>query len=278
MKIIETLTTQQKIDLISGSVVGIFPYIIQSTDAFFDKQYPICLGYYLNRSGEKTISPTYTKILELVSLAENNDKTSDEIIGKLIREKFIEKWTRIYNTLLASQYDAINNKEFTETKTGNNQNKDTYNSQNAKVGTDTDTITFDTMVTNDGNSAVKETTTRNDTENNSTYGFNSSIAVPTSDNTDTSSETLTASADDNTTHNQETKTGTESKSIGLNHTDSKTGFDTKDITINETITNSGRDISAPKLIQEELDLRNSNIFFDIIYADIDSVTTIQIYI
>ena len=40
---------------------------------------------------------------------------------------------------------------------------------------------------------------------------------------------------------------------------------------------AGIEISTD-LIQKELDLRNKNLFFDIVYADIDSVATLQIYI
>ena len=61
-------------------------------------------------------------------------------------------------------------------------------------------------------------------------------------------------------------------------TDSKSGSDSNYNKIDERYNKRGRDSSAAKLITEELDLRSQHILYDIIYRDIDSIATLQIYI
>lgn len=279
MKLRETLTTEEMINLIRGRVVGFFPYIILSDDVFYDKLYELCLGYYTARSGEKTISTTYEKLISLVknnSLETNN--SPEELIGSLIRGKFIDKWNRVYNVLITSQYDALNNREYTEDKTGNNQNKDTHNTTKAKQGTNSDITTYDTNVEDNGKTGTNETTIRNVEDANDVYGFNSSARVGDTYSNETTSETIVGEADKNTSHNLQKKTGTENKQFGINESETHTGTDTTDITISEKLVKSGRDSSGAELITEELNLRNTQLFFDIIYSDIDSITTLQIYI
>ena len=342
MKLRETLTKQQTIDLLSGNVVGIFPSMILSEDAFYGKLYELCLGYYTARSGEKTISMTYERFISLINENPEINKSPEELIGALIRGKFLDKWNRVYDVLITSQYDALNNRESTEDKTGNNQNKDTHNTTKAKQGnntdtttfdtsngkignntdvmtydtesgkrgTNTDTTTFDTNVEDNGKTGTSETTTRNVENSDDVYGFNSSTPVGDTYSNETTSETIVGEADKNTSHNIQTKTGTESKefgideiitksgteskaiginetitksgteskAIGIDESETHTGTDTTDITIDEQIVRSGRDGSGAELITEELNLRNTQLFFDIIYADIDSIATLQIYI
>ena len=230
--------------------------------------------------------------------------------GSICSRKFTDKWNRIYDALIDSQYNILFDKEYTEDKTGNNQNKDTHNTTKAKEGNNTDvmtydtnsgkqgtntnTTTFDTNVEDNGNTGTSEITTRNVSDENNVYGFNSSNAVGDTNSTETTTETVVGDADKNTSHNLQTKTGTESKEFGIDETITKTGTDsrtlgisesetytgtdTKDITISEKIVRSGRDGSGAELITEELNLRNTQLFFDIVFEDIDSVTTLQIYI
>ena len=278
MKLRETLTRQQTIDLISGNVVGIFPSMILSEDAFYSKLYELCLGYYTERSGEKTISITYERFITFINDNPEINKTPEELIGDLIRGKFLDKWNRVYDVLITSQYDALNNRESVEEKTGNNQNKDTHNTTKSKQGTNSDITTFDTNVEDNGKTGTNETTTRNVEDANDVYGFNSSSPVGDTYSNEITSETIIGDADKNTSHNIRTKTGTENKQFGINESENHTGTDTTDITINENIIKRGRDGSGAELITEELNLRNTQLFFDIIYSDIDSIATIQIYI
>ena len=278
MKLRETLTSQQIIDLLEGNAVGIFPSMIVSTDAFYGKLYELCLGYYTARSGEKTISLTYERFISLVNDNPEITKSPEELIGTLIRGKFLDKWNRVYDTLISSQYDVLSNREYTETKTGNNQNRDTHNTTKARQGNNSDITTYDTNVEDNGKTGTSETTTRSVEDANDVYGFNSSTPVGDTYSNETTSETIVGEADKNTSHNIQTKTGTENKQFGIDESETHTGTDTTDITINESLVKSGRDGSGADLITEELNLRNTQLFFDIIYADIDSIATLQIYI
>lgn len=171
--------------------------------------------------------------------------TNKIIRDNILRPKFLEKWKRIYKALIEEQYNPLKDYDITETK----------------VGTNTNTITYGSNVETDGNVATKETTTRSVESADDIYGFNSTAPVGDSTSNTTENETIVGNADDNTTHTNQ----------------SKTGSDTKELSINDTNTISGRKVSGADLIEKELNLRNKQIFFDIIYKDIDSVLTLQIY-
>ena len=278
MKLIETLTNQQKIDLFVGNAVGIFPYLVLSSDAYYSKLYEMCLGYYLSHSGEKNISPAYDKIISIVSENESVGKTAEELMADIIRGKFSEKWSRVYSALIETQYDVLTNRERTEHKTGDNTDTTEYDTNNQKVGTNSETITYQSTITDDGKTGTHEITSRKNDTNDNIYGFNSALPVGDSTSEDVTEETVVGDADKNTTYNLRTKGGSDTHAIGLNETDKKTGTDTKTYAIDETVTDSGRDGTGADQILSELNLRNTQIFFDIIYADIDSVATLQIYI
>lgn len=246
MKLIETLTKTQIVDMLNGDRVGIFTSLFNQTDLFYNKTEMLCLGYYTERSGEKTISPTYEKLLSFVKENEDITETAEELLGKLIRGKFIDKWNRVYNALLQEQYNILDNSTYIETIVGDN----------------IDIKTFDTNNETNGNTSNKQTYTRESNSNDDIYGFNSSAGSPSNSSLDSETETTQGDSKDNTTHNINTKTGTE----------------TLNLTVNETKTNTGRNGSGADLIQKELKLRNEQLFFNILYKDIDSITTLQIYI
>lgn len=310
VKLKETLTTQQIIQLLNGrQLVGIFTSMIMPSDTFYSLAKELCSGYYLHRSGEKTISPTFEKIL---FYAEDEDVTqsAEYILGKLIRGKFIDKWNKIYNALIVEPYNVLADTEMSIKRTGNNTDTTNKNATNTKTGNNADAINYDTTRTVSGNNSDqnqynsnltddetrsnKQTTIRNSNSNDSVYGFNSEFAVPTDENTDFVNETVEGKPSDNTRHNSQSKTGTDTRTISINESQKNNGTDTHSITINETenitgndtttksinedFSRSGRHASGAKLIDEEIELRNTKLFYDIIYADIDSIATLQIYI
>ena len=246
MKLIETLTKTQIVDMLNGDRVGIFTSLFNQTDLFYNKTEMLCLGYYTERSGEKTISPTYEKLLSFVKENEDITETAEELLGKLIRGKFIDKWNRVYNALLQEQYNILDNSTYIETIIGDN----------------VDTKTFDTNNETNSSTSNKQTYTRESNSNDDIYGFNSSASSPSNSSINSETETTQGDSEDNTSHNTNTKTGTE----------------TLNLTVNETKTNTGRNGSGADLIQKELKLRNEQLFFNILYKDIDSITTLQIYI
>jgi hypothetical protein len=243
---IDTLTTQQKSELLQGNYVGIFPTMFLDTDEFYSTLSQICFGYYMERSGNKSISPSYERLIEMSKSAEGLEETAEQLLGKYIRGKYIAKWRRVYDALVFRNYDPLNDYERVESKYGDNYNKTTY----------------DTSVVNDGNSSMSEKTVRDVETGDDVYGFNSENVVGESKSTDSLVETVTGDAEHNKTHNAQTKSGSDSNYIK----------------INESYNRRGRDNSAAKLIAEELDMRSQQIFYDIIYSDIDSIATLQIYI
>ena len=277
MKIHETLTPSQKTDLLLGEVVGIFETMFVQSDEYYKERQNICLGYYTYHSADKTLSPTYDRFLQYVAESHDIDRTAEQLIGSLIRAKFADKWSRVYKALVA-EYDPISNREFTSKKTATNQNKDTYDTVKAKEGNDTDTLTYNTNVEDDGNSGTHEVTNRSVSSADDVYGFNSVTPVGDTTSAENTNETFEADPTKNVTHNLQKKTGTETKEYGTNESETHTGTETTDITIDETTTNSGRDGSSATLIDEEIEFRNKQQFYDIVYKDIDSITALQIYI
>ena len=246
MKVRETLTQSQTLDLLNGQTVGFFNSAISTEDVYFNLAYDLCLGYYIERSGDKPISPAFERLLEIENTSGDYFRgNANSVIGRILRNKFKEKWTKQYTTLLTEQYNPLNDFEYTE-----NINRD-----------NTDTSTYDTTITNDSTRGSKVTRQYSDSDNDKIYGFNSTSAVDTDSSTSTSTETTTGLANDNTSNSEESKTGT----------------DTKRHIADESKNKRGRNISASELIDAELDMRNRQIFFDIVYADIDSVVTIGVY-
>lgn len=273
MKIIDTLTPQEISGLLYGYSVGIFDVIIQSNDAFFLYKKDMALGYYLIHSSNKTVSPAFEYII-------NNSPTTPNynvLIGNYIRALFYDKWAKIYNMLFTANYDPLKNIETNEKKTGSNKNTDTYDTVKSKLGTNSDTTTYDTNVEDNGKTGTSETTTRSEENSNDVYGFNSVSPVGDTYSNGSVSETIVGEADKNTSHNIQKKTGTEQKQFGIDESETHTGTDTTDISIDEEVTITSRNVSGSKLITEEIDFRNKQIFFDIVYKDIDSIITIPLY-
>ena len=283
MRIKETLTLQDKNNLfVKKDTVGFFVTLFQPTDIFFNLAYPMCLEYYTIRSANKRVAEIYDQILEFVKESSGDEstyiQTTNELLGtNILRPKFLDKWERIYKALITEQYNPLNSYEEEDNKTGSENGTTTYNTEVGKTGNNTDSTTYNTNVEDNGKTSTKETTTTNIERNDDVYGFNSSSPVGESANNEKTTEELLANADDNTTHNIQTKTGNDNKNITINETESKTGTDSNTLSKNENITRSGRRVSASSLIQEELDLRNRQIFFDIVYKDIDSVLTLSVY-
>ena len=303
MRILETLTPTQQINILSGNIDGIFTTMFADSDVFKEHHKDLCIGYYIYHSADKSISPTFDRFRTMSA-------TPEQFIGQLIRSKFIDKWNRVYDALIVSTYNTLDGKEYTLKKDAENKNTDTYDTTKTKEGTDTDTTTYDltrakegdnsdtttfnTNVEDDGNRGIHEVTSRENSTDNDVYGFNSTTPVGDSKITDTSDETFTADVEKNTSHNtskktgtetkvfgideSETHTGTETKEKGINENETHTGTDTKDILIDETEIYKGRDVSGATLINEEIMLRNTQQFYDIVFNDIDSITALQIYI
>lgn len=198
---------------------------------------------------------------------------------QVIGAKYSEKWLKYYEYLVTQKdaYNPLDDNSYNETRTGNNTDKTTYDITQGKKGTNKDTTTYNTETEDNGNVGTNETTTRTSDEANDVYGFNSATPVGDSTSKTEISETTTGTAETNTTHNLRAHTGTDTKDTTLDHTETKTGTDAKEFTVNEKITRSGRNTTGAELLQKELDFRSKNLFWNMVFDDIDRELCIQIY-
>ena len=277
MKLWETLTDEEKIQLINREIVGIFSTMILSGDDYYSLANDLCLGYYMERSGQKTISKTYQLMLDTIKDNNITNETAESLLGKLIRGKYSYKWTKIYNALMNNDYKVLDEYASTTITKGNNVDETNYASQVGKTGANKDETIYNTTNEDDGTSGSSEVTTRNTENNNDVYGFNSVSPVGANTNNEVITEKVEGEASKNTTHNTSTKTGTDTKNFTINENQSKTGKDTINKTIDENENVNGRYKTGAELITKELDMREKQILFNIFYRDIDSVVTLQIY-
>lgn len=253
MKLLETLTEQERTDILLGNEHGIFKEMILSTDPYYKYITDISRGYYFGRSGSKSISPMYERILEM-----NQDPN---ILGQVIFSKFHDKWVRLYSTLIDNDYKVFYNKEETETTN--------YGKSIAKTGENVDTRTQTTKEDSLTKTNSKETTITTGENTEDTYGFNSVSAVGDNVSNENTTETREGLADDNTETYTNNQTNNESVSHSISTTDQHSGSD--------HVERYGRDVAGADLIEAEVRVRMENVFFDIIYKDVDSIVTLEIY-
>lgn len=222
------------------------------------------LEYHGNISGDKYISPLVRKfkVGEVI--------TSDELIkvAGVIYTLYGKNWAKEWETM-SLEYNPIENysmvekmiDDVTEIERGTTHTR-TDNTTHTKTGTETNTPNLTERVT-------PNVTNSN---SNSVYGFNSSSPVPSDSSTGSQTgQTTTTNTGTNTmTHNVSDKdTGTV--------TDKDTGKDTN--TRNYTLTRSGNIgvTTSQQMIQSSRDLYMWNIFYTVIFPDIDKVISLPIY-
>lgn len=210
--------------------------------------------YHGTRSGYKHISPLVKTMLQTDNT--NVLSASRRVqLATTIYQMFIDKWTKLYNTL-SFEYDPINNYDMTETETVTGSNSDTR----------LNTGTTETEHTGTQGTSETNTVTGSGSTDNTIFGFNSSTASDdsgsetSSTNTGTGSSTRTDNLTDTRTDNlSETNSGSHSESRSL----------TRSGNIGVT--------TSQQMIQSERDLDNYNVFYDGIFSDIDKVLTIATY-
>lgn len=282
---IEDTLTENDVDnmwALSGRV-GLFTDLFPSNCPWLTEAPEMALMYYTVHSGNKRLSPFYNRFVRYNSAASvDHDITrllslASMDLSMMLQRKYYQKWENAYNALLIESYNPLDDFTFNEEKTGEDTDTTTYDITDGKTGTNTDTVTHDVTTEDNGKTGTNETTTRISEMSNDVYGFNSSSPVGDTTENGSTSETVSGLADENTTQNIQTKTGTESKQIGINEQATKTGTETKTFGVNEKINRNGRRNACADLIQKELDMRAKNIFYNIIFDDVDSMATLQIY-
>lgn len=163
--------------------------------------------FFLNYSGEKETAP-------IIDILLNKGKTEDEvldIICNILVTKYSAKWNRIYQTLLDTKYDPFDDYK-KERETNSNVN------QNTQTSTDS---------------------------SSSTYGFNSTEAVPKDK----------ASSESNVVQNKAQNTGNATESIS-----GKIGG-----------------TSYQDLARKEVEIRLEHNLLDIVFKDISNEMCLSIY-
>lgn len=173
MKLIET------IDNINN---GIFDYI--ANEGYFDfinvnNAYSLDVEYYYGRSGNKLISPLYENIINKTM----SEETATSLVCSLLKDKYGDKWTRLYNAIVQSTYSPNSNYDMLEEETPN-ITKESTTKQNSKI---------ETQDTNN--------------QNNNTYGFNTINAIPTNEISNISNNIVNGKAEDNYINLNEKETG-----------------------------------------------------------------------
>ena len=238
------------------------------------------MEYHGNISGDKYISPLVRKMKAGDTLTDAEMKSLAGVIYTLYKDNWDKEWETMnlqYNpienyNMVEKMSDDITTDEYGRTHTR------TDNTTHAKTGTETESRNL----TDRNTPNVTELTTPNltDTSNNSVYGFNSSNASPTgtSTNAQTGTNTVTRSGSDTTTHTgSDTMThNTTDRNTGT-VTDADTGTDTH--TRNYKLTRSGNIgvTTSQQMIQSQRDLYMWNLFYNVVFPDIDRVLTLSVY-
>lgn len=192
--------------------------------------------YYGNVSGDKPISPLVQKILTNGTLSETDIILLANTIFKLNSANWDKEWAT-----LSAVYNPIENYSMTEVMT-NDETVIEY----GKTQTRTDDTTEEIK---------PDLTTEND---NSIYGFNSSDAVPTGEQSQ-----------------KQTGTNTITNSGTVEYAD--TGEDTH--TRNYELTRTGNIgvTTSQQMLESERKLWLWNFFREIVFPDVDRVLTLRIY-
>ena len=236
------------------------------------------LEYFGNISGDKFISPLVNKMKAGLTLTDAEIKKLAGVIYTMYGVNWEREWKSLFY-----DYNPIDNYSMTEQMTN-----DTTVTQYGRTHTKTDDLelkktgTVTDNLKKTGTEALTPNTT--DTGSTSTYGFNSTNAVPAgaSTNTKTGSETTTYNTTDNntvtynTTDANTTTYNTTDKDSGT-VTDADTGTDTN--TRNYTLTRKGNVgvTTSQQMIQSDRDLYMWNFFYTVVFPDIDKVLTLGIY-
>ena len=186
------------------------------------------LKLYLERSGDKWINPYYSRLLKI-----HESDSSFDVLGYIARNvisTYADKWNKIYNALM-TQYNPLENYDMEEVET-----PDITHERDVEV-------------------ATKMKTTSEGSTKNGTHGFNSALPVATTESDIDSEVNVEGLADDNTSHEVATESGT------------------RELTRHGNIGVT----SSQQLLQSEIDLRKNYLFINDILNDVDKIICLGIY-
>lgn len=256
-------------------------------------------AYFLMRSGHKLVSPFLRHYMTdgLV------DETSMPAIATLIRFKFINNWTRLWETYSSElEYNPIHNYNMSETEqqtTTDNNRTSTLTKSKGSTSTETttkgitDTIGVQLSETTQGSLVHGETesvdhTITNDNTLGQIYGFNSSSPSDANQQTRNLNNESTDTVHGGTDSNSETRTGTQSTQTSHSGTDTvqtvgsgadtDTDVKTGSTTVSSTRTRQGNIgvTTTQQMLEAEREVWMWD-FFDKVFSDVDSVLALSVY-
>ena len=169
-------------DIVVKDNIGYHKYVTENVYSWYDNS--LDFDYLYSHSGDKLISPLVYKLLE-------DDKTITETnlnkIVEIVKTRYLDKWNKLYQALVVTPYNPIENYSMVEVETPN-ITKSYHREQSVNL-------------------EVKD-----DGENNSSvYAFNSSSAQPSGKVELDNTRTTSGDVDDNYQDGNDTETGTREK-------------------------------------------------------------------
>lgn len=261
-----------------NNMLSIFPNYMNS-DSLFQKM--IQMGAPWDSSVGKSMDIAYFTMYSgvklpsyFVGLHTSNGVPDSQIIAQILWDIYGKNWTKLWNGL-NSTYNPIDNYNITE-NISRNQSNDRTIGRNIDYTSSVDGTSKDTS-SEDGESKLQHGHIVNDSRNidNYTYGFNSSVKVPTSAQTQTGTETNSGTDTTITTN-----TG-EYDSVTTSAREDKTAENTTDNdNINETISrdrkgNVGQN-SYQELLRQEFELWKWNFFYQV-FDDVDKFLCLSVF-
>jgi hypothetical protein len=165
---------------------GVFSHIDMSWWEGFDAE-TANIDYYINYSGNKSVSPLLTNFTYGNKLTDIDKK----IISTVVSNHYLNDWKRLYNAIY-SDYNPINNYDMLETETTNGETGNTSKNENTN----------------------KTTTSVENATNDKMYGFNSVNASNKDDVISTGKQSEESENINNTTINATQKNNRELKRSG----------------------------------------------------------------
>lgn len=248
------------------------------------------IEYHGNYSGSKNVSPVISRILQKDN-SETLTNARRAALANTIYSLNAVRWKRLWDTL-DMEYNPLNNYDMSEsegiTTEVDNTRHNTGTQTNANTGTQTNANTGTVTETNTGTQTNANTGTVTDAANGSDvskrYAFNSTGAVNTAEGTVTNGNTRTDNTIETRTDNlTDTRTDNTLETRTDNTTETRTDnlTETEDLNREETrtLTRSGNIgvTSSMQLINQERETDMWNIFYSVIFPDIDKILTISAY-
>lgn len=279
VKIFDTLTDAEKASIIAGGDDGVselFSHIFRYDDFELQMRTSLSYEYYIIRSANKTISPSFNYILKLIE--DGGDRNAIlKAYGNGIANKFYNKWIRVYNEL-RKEYNSLDSNTYTENINNNNTKNITYGKNVKLTANNVEKLDGSNSEEYAENVGKYESVTTYDNGNEFSYGFNSTEPTPKNSAKNSSTEVVEGDKIRNSTNRDTTATRNDTNTITKDENEVNSGTDTHIDKFSQEITKSGRNEIPSVLMQNELDFRARNLFYDIVLHDIDTILTLSIYI